>query len=80
MICMEQLDAHHPIICLIGPGDFTDVCHFIVLVDMDAQGQITIHDSNSRMCRKRTYSFARINKQVRQAWAYWQESSSSNIY
>ena len=69
---MEQLNPHHPIICSVGPGDFTDAGHFIVLVNMDAQGQITIHDSNSCLCRKRTYSFALINKQVRQAWVYWQ--------
>lgn len=65
-----KLRANHPIICSVGPGDFTAIGHFIVLIGIDKQGKILVHDSKSRIRSKRSYEFTRLKKQVRQVWVY----------
>lgn len=67
---LVKLHANHPIICSVGPGDFTAIGHFIVLIGIDKQGKILVHDSKSRVRSKRSYEFTRLKKQVRQAWVY----------
>ena len=43
----ERLVAGAPIICSMGPGDFTDSGHFIVLSALNSDGTIQIRDPNS---------------------------------
>ena len=44
----QELSQGHPIICIMGPGDFTTSGHFIVLTGVDSDGKITVNDSNSK--------------------------------
>ena len=37
----QELSQGHPIICIMGPGDFTTSGHFIVLTGVDSDGKIT---------------------------------------
>ena len=69
-VILAKLRANHPIICSVGPDDFTAIGHFIVLIGIDKQGKILVHDSKSRVRSKRSYEFTRLKKQVRQAWVY----------
>lgn len=41
------LDAGYPVICSMGPGDFTTVGHFIVLCGRDENGDARVYDPNS---------------------------------
>lgn len=50
---MAALDAGHPIICSLRPGDFTTTGHFIVLVG-EQNGQLVVRDPNSRARSRKT--------------------------
>lgn len=63
-----ELDAGHPIIIVVGPGDFTDNGHFIVITGYDATG-FTINDCNSRENSARTWSFDTLSGQIKNLWA-----------
>ena len=41
------LESGQPIICVMGPGDFTDAGHFLVLTGVDQEGDIILQDPNS---------------------------------
>ncbi len=64
-----QLMAGHPIICSMGPGDFTQNGHFIVLTGY-ADGNVTINDPFSMANSERTWTFAEIRGQIKAMWAY----------
>lgn len=64
----EILAQGIPIICIMGPGDFTDEGHFIVLAGME-NGRIRIHDPNSQVNSARLWAFEEIEGQIRNLWA-----------
>lgn len=63
----EQLQAGNPIICIMGPGDFTSSGHFIVMVGVE-NGMIRINDSNSRVRSKKLWKFSDIQNQIEGMW------------
>ena len=40
----KKLEEGHPIICIMGPGDFTTTGHYIVLITVASDGSIEVHD------------------------------------
>ena len=44
-----ELSAGHPIICSVGPGNFTQIGHFIVLTGYE-NGNVTVNDPFSKAC------------------------------
>lgn len=66
----ESLSAGHPIICTMGPGDFTSIGHFIVIAGMDESGNLIVHDPNSKERTERTWDASTILEQYRNAWIY----------
>ena len=66
----EQLQAGHPVICTVGPGDFTDKGHFLVLSSIDDAGQVWIHDPNSEQNSQKGWDLDRVLRQCRNLWAY----------
>lgn len=66
----ERLRAGEPIICAMGPGDFTYSGHFIVLCSVDESGAITIHDPNSRINSERTWTAEELVPQIKILWSY----------
>ena len=66
-IVMDHLQAGHPIICIMGPGDFTDSGHFIVLTGCE-DGKIRINDPNSREKSARLWEYAQIESQIDNLW------------
>ncbi len=48
----SALKKKHPVVALMGPGYFTKKGHFIVLVAIDNNDQVTVADVGS----KRTYT------------------------
>lgn len=63
-----ELAAGHPIICSMGPGDFTDSGHFILLTRTRSDGSVEIRDPNSAERSARYWNLDRILGQCRNLW------------
>ncbi len=63
------LDSGKPIICAMGPGDFTDEGHFIVLTGYTTKG-FTIHDPNSEERSNEIWDYEDIKHQIRNIWSF----------
>ena len=66
----DTLRAGMPIICSVGPGDFTDAGHFIVLAGVNMDGSIRVNDPNSRINSEKAWDIERILPQIKGMWAY----------
>lgn len=64
------LEAGTPIICVVGPGDFTDNGHFLVLTGVDEEGKIILNDPNSRIRSEETWDINQLMSQIKNLWAY----------
>ena len=63
----QNLEAGNPIICVMGPGDFTTAGHFIVLAGI-RDGKITVNDPNSRINSGRLWTYEEIQDQIDNLW------------
>lgn len=66
----DELLMGHPIICSMGPGDFTSDGHFIVLTDWTEEG-IKINDPNSREKSEKLWSYETLEGQILNLWSYY---------
>lgn len=66
---IRNLKAGNPIICIMGPGDFTTSGHFIVLAGYK-DGKIIINDPNSPANSAKEWTFSEIKNQIRNLWTY----------
>lgn len=57
------------IIASVGPGDFTDVGHFIVITGY-SDGAFTVNDPNSVQRSERTWTFDELQGQIKNLWAF----------
>ena len=64
---LDNLEAGNPIICVMGPGDFTTSGHYIVLVGTE-DGKIRVNDPNSHANSETLWEFERIESQFRNLW------------
>lgn len=67
---VETLQSGQPIICVVGPGDFTNDGHFIVLKDVDKKGRVIINDPNSKKNSRKKWKLEDIMPQVMNLWSY----------
>lgn len=67
---LSELYSGNPIICSMGPGDFTTTGHFIVLAGADKDGNVTVRDPNSIDNSNKAWSLDKIMPQVRNLWGY----------
>lgn len=65
---IKQLQAHHPIVASMRPGDFTTLGHFIILTGIDEQGNIIVNDPNSLQRTQRTWDPKVIVPQIKTAF------------
>ncbi len=65
----DNLDVGNPIICIMGPGDFTTSGHFIVLTNYE-DGMVTVNDPNSIARSEKEWCFEEISSQIRNLWVY----------
>lgn len=66
----EYLRQGNPIICIMGPGKFTDNGHFIVLTGLE-NNKIKINDPNSKERSNQLWEFEEIKSQIRNMWVYF---------
>lgn len=70
-VVAAELAAGRPIICSVGPGDFTSEGHFIVLAGLNGAGELVVHDPNSAERSNRTWDADRVLAQCRNLWSYY---------
>lgn len=63
----QILESGNPIICAMGPGDFTSSGHYIVLTDY-VDGMIKINDPNSIARSEKLWSYDEIAGQIDNLW------------
>ena len=64
------LQQGQPIICSVGPGDFTTTGHYIVLTTVASDGSIEVHDPNSQKNSDRTWNLEKLMAQTKNLWVY----------
>ena len=64
----RALDAGKVIICAMGPGDFTDEGHFIVISGYEGE-RFIVRDPNSVSNSTRLWSFEELQGQIKGVWA-----------
>lgn len=62
-----HLEDGNPIICIMGPGDFTTTGHFIVMTEY-IDGKIKVNDPNSVIRSEQLWNFDDIKYQIRNLW------------
>lgn len=68
-IIANRLASGQPVICSMGPGDFTTAGHFIVLTGYQ-DGAFTVNDPNSKLRSSETWTYERLAGQIKDLWAY----------
>ncbi len=63
----RNLEVGNPVICVMGPGDFTTSGHFIVLTAYE-DGKLKINDPNSKSRSQRLWEYDDIKGQIRNLW------------
>ena len=63
----DNLEVGNPIICAMGPGDFTSSGHYIVLVGLQ-DGMFIVNDPNSVENSEKLWKFEEIEGQFRNLW------------
>lgn len=67
---LAALEEQIPIICVMGPGDFTTSGHFIVLTGVEDEGQVKLCDPNSRINSEKIWDIKQIIPQIKNLWGY----------
>lgn len=65
----QSLDDGHPIICAMGPGDFTTAGHFIVIYGYDKKG-FQVNDPNSSIRSSKAWTYEDLRGQIKNLWYY----------
>lgn len=68
-LAAELLEGR-PVICTVGPGDFTETGHFIVVAGLADDGTLVVHDPNSAENSAKTWDAQRVLSQCRNLWAF----------
>lgn len=66
---MSALENGSPIICSVGPGDFTSTGHFIVITNAE-KGKFKVNDPNSKKNSNRLWSYEDLSHQIKSMWYY----------
>lgn len=70
-IMINELEQNHPIVLCMGPGDFTDVGHFILITGIK-NGKFIVNDPNSLDRSKKLWSYEQIENQIRNLWVFYE--------
>ncbi len=65
----DSLSEGYPIICSMGPGDFTREGHFIVLTGLK-NGKIKVNDPNSKERSNQLWDYETLEYQIKNLWSF----------
>ena len=65
----SNIEAGNPVVCVMGPGDFTDTGHFIVLSGVE-DGKLRVLDPNSIERTNKLWDYEQIESQIENIWAF----------
>ena len=65
----QELEDGNPIICSVGPGDFTQIGHFIVLAGFE-DGKVIVYDPFSQKNSDKRWEYTKIEDQIKSMWTY----------
>lgn len=65
----NALEAGEPIVCSVGPGDFTTSGHFIVLSGLE-DGKFQVRDPNRRSTSEKLWDYDTLAGQITNLWAF----------
>ena len=68
-VMKNSLDSGRPMICSMGPGDFTTQGHFILIYGYDADG-FFVNDPNCIARSRQRWSFDKLRGQIKNLWSY----------
>ncbi len=68
-VMKSALDNGRPIICTVGPGDFTTQGHFIVIYGYDANG-FFVNDPNCIARSSQVWSYEKLHGQIKNLWSF----------
>lgn len=68
----QELEAGHPIVCSMLPGDFTTAGHFLVLTGVE-DGKFRLNDPNSELRSEQLWDYDTLSTQIGNLWAFWAE-------
>lgn len=68
-IMRQRLNQNNPIICSVGPGDFTKTGHFIVITKTK-NNLFYISDPNNLDNNKKGWSYKQLAPQIKAMWSY----------
>ncbi|MGN1351163.1 MAG: C39 family peptidase [Anaerovoracaceae bacterium] len=74
---LAALNQGHPVICSMGPGEFTTTGHFIVLTDVKNGDEIVVNDPNSIKNSRKTWKLKALMPQIKNLWAYSHQTPDS---
>lgn len=66
----QELEAGRVAICVVGPGEFTDSGHFLVIAGLE-NGMYRIRDPNSPSNTAQYWTYERIATQILGLWTVW---------
>lgn len=66
----SELKKGNVIIGIMGPGDFTNSGHFIVLTGIVKKDQVSVNDPNSKVNSGKTWSAGTLASQMQDMWVY----------
>ena len=64
---IRNLEVGNPVVCIMGPGDFTSTGHFIVMTGYE-DGKIKVNDPNSPDRANMLWDYDAIKDQIRNLW------------
>ena len=64
----SALEAGNPLVCVMNPGTFTEIGHFIVIERLGSDGKALVHDSNSVGRSMRTWNLDLICQEAAGVW------------
>lgn len=66
----DALSRNELVICNVGPGDFTDGGHYLVITGMDEDGKLLINDPFSAMKSDESWDMSTMLAQTKALWAF----------
>ena len=68
-VIVRALEDGQPIVCSVGPGDFTTSGHFILITGVE-DGKFRVNDPNRRANSEKLWDYDTLAPQIRNLWAY----------